>query len=170
MVIFLFFGFFMMATVGQAQILGLNPPIITVQPVSTNVQNGDTATFTTSAYCTLGDISAVNWFFINSNGKSANLPTNATVTTSSLGSTTVSSSLTLKGVSSACAGTYYVEISDQLLDGLLGLLTATATSQNATLGVTNPPIPLKGCINSIGNGLQWFQSAIFSPYRLERCY
>ena len=129
MVIFLVFGLFITAR-AEAQILGLGPPVITVQPMGTNVQNGDTVTFTTSAYCTLGDICAVTWVF--KNGK---LPTNATVTVSGLGTTTVSSTLTLKNASSACAGNYSVEIEDELLGGLLGLTTATATSQNATLGI-----------------------------------
>jgi hypothetical protein len=133
-VILLVFGLF--TAQAQAQILGLGAPIITVQPIGTNVQNGDTVTLTTSAYCTLGDICAVTWVF--NNGKDGELPTNAVVSISGVGTTTVSSSLTLNHASSACAGTYYVEIEDELLGGLLGITTATATSQNATLGVIIP--------------------------------
>ena len=131
--IFLLFGLFFITARAEAQILGLGAPNITAQPVGTNVQNGDTVTLTTAANCSLGDICTVTWLFNN-----GNLPTNATVTTDGLGSTTVSSTLTLNHVSSACAGTYCVEITDELLGGLLGITTATATSQNATVGVITP--------------------------------
>lgn len=133
MPISLFFGLFIMATVAHAQVLGLLPPNITVQPVSKTVQNGDTVTFTTAANCSLGNICTVTWFYKES--KNGALPANAVVTTTGLSTTSVSSTLTLPAASQACAGTYYVEIEDQLLGGLLGLTTATATSQNATLSI-----------------------------------
>lgn len=147
MVFLLIFGLFITAK-AEAQLLGLGAPIITVQPVGTNVQNGDTVAFTTSAYCTLGDICAVTWVF--NNGR---LPTNATVTVTGLGTTTVSSTLTLNHASSASgAGTYSVEIEDELLVGLLGLTTATATSQNATLGIIPTVTPVAAGTGMANNG------------------
>ena len=138
------FGLFMMATVVHAQLLGLGAPAITVQPVGTNVQNGDTITFTVSANCTQslgGTIGAVTWHFNN-----GNLPTNAIVGINGMGSQNVSSTLTLTHVSGACAGNYSVDIEDQLLGGILGLTTAWAYSQNAPLVVTTPPTPVAAVV------------------------
>ncbi|MGH7940565.1 MAG: immunoglobulin domain-containing protein [Limisphaerales bacterium] len=129
----LFFGLFLAAQ-AQAQILGLGAPVFTVQPVGVTVQNGDTVTLTASAYCNLGSICSVTWVF--SNGRNGRLPDNATVANVGLGSANVSTTLTLKHVSAACAGTYYVEIEDELLGGLLGLTTATSYSQKASVAVT----------------------------------
>src|SRR5215469_10867195 len=91
-IISLFSGVFFTARAG-GQILGLNPPDITVPPVGTNVQIGDTITLNTSAYCTLGNIDSVTWVYVN--GRGGALPTNAIVTTTGLGTMNVSSTLTL---------------------------------------------------------------------------
>jgi hypothetical protein len=133
MLIFLVFGLFTVRA--QAQLGILLPANITAQPLSTNVQNGDTATFTVSANCTGGgEIYSVTWLF---NGKP--ISTNGTVTASSSGllTTTVNSTLTIKDISSTNAGTYSVQITDVILS-LLGLISVedTATSEGATLGIT----------------------------------
>jgi hypothetical protein len=133
MLIFLVFGFF--TAKAQAQLGILLPANITAQPLSTNVQKGDTATFSVSANCTgLGEIYSVTWLF---NGNP--ISTNVTVTASNSGllTKTVNSTLTIKNVSSANVGTYSVQITDVILN-LLGLISVedTATSQGATLGIT----------------------------------
>jgi hypothetical protein len=134
MVIFLVFGLF--TAKAQAQIgLSLLPPNISAQPLSTNVQNGDTATFSISANCIggVGVINSATWLY---NGKP--IPAaNATVTsTSGLLTSTVSSTLTVKNVSSTNAGIYSVEITNVVLN-LLGLISLQneVTSQGATLGL-----------------------------------
>src|SRR5215469_1976115 len=106
MVIPLFLGLFLTAR-AEAQILGLGAPNITVQPMGTNVQNGDTVILNASAYCTMGNMYNVTWIFVS--GRGGNIPTNAIVTTVGLGTTTASSTLTLNHISSTCAGTYYVD-------------------------------------------------------------
>jgi hypothetical protein len=129
MLMFLVFGLF--TARAQAQIVILLPANITVQPLSTNVQKGDTATFKVSANCTLGVIYSVTWL------RNGSPITNANVTTSSSGllSSSVTSTLTIKGVSAANTGVYSAQVTDVLIS-LLGLVTAeeTATSQGATLG------------------------------------
>jgi hypothetical protein len=132
MLIFLVFGLF--TAKAQAQIGILLPANINAQPLSTNVQNGDTVTFNVSANCTgEGKIYSVTWLY---NGEP--ISTNSTETTSSSGllTTTVSSTLTIKNVSSANAGTYSAQITDVILN-LLGLISVedSATSQGATLGI-----------------------------------
>lgn len=126
----LFFGLFIVAATAHAQLLGLGPPDITVQPMGRSVQNGDTVTFTAAANCNLGSICNVAWHF--KNGK---FPDNATVSVTGLGTMNVSTTLTLTNVSTACVGDYSVEIEDELLGGLLGLATATAKSQDAPLSI-----------------------------------
>jgi len=148
----LFFGIFMTAATSQAQILGLGAPDITVQPGSTNVQNGDSITLTTVANCSLGDICSVTWVYVN--GKNGNLPSNATVTTTGLGTMNVSSTLTLAHVTSACAGTYYVEIEDELLGGILGITTATSDSQNAVVRVIQPIMAVPSGSGMVAKGFK----------------
>jgi Immunoglobulin I-set domain len=129
--IFLVFGLF--TAQAQAQIGILLPAKINAQPLSINVQNGDTATFNVSADCTGGEIYSVTWLY---NGEP--ISTNSSVTASSSGllTTTVNSTLTIKNVSSANVGTYSAQITDVILS-LLGLISVedTATSQGATLGL-----------------------------------
>jgi hypothetical protein len=127
----LVFGLFSMATTAHAQILGLGAPNIGVQPMGTNVQNGDTITLTTAATCeSLAQIPSVTWLF-----KNGTLPTNAVVTYTGLGSDSVTSTLTLTHVSSADVGDFSVDIEDELLGGVLGITTAMAYSQNAPLSL-----------------------------------
>jgi hypothetical protein len=123
MAIFVIFGLF----TAQAQAGLLPVPVINAQPLSTNVPKGDTVTFTISASCSLSLISSVSWYFSNK----------VVQTTSSLlglGST-INSSYTVSGVSSANVGSYYVEIGN--------LLGGTVKSDSAQLVVTNPLIPLE---------------------------
>ncbi len=148
----LFFGIFMTVATSQAQILGLGAPDITVQPVGTNVPNGDSITLTAGANCSLGDMCSVTWVYVN--GKNGNLPSNATVTTTGLGTMNVSSTLTLGHVTSACAGTYYVEIEDELLGGLLGITTATSDSQKATVGAIQPVMAVPGGSAMVAKGFR----------------
>jgi Immunoglobulin domain len=119
----------------QAQIGILVPANINAQPLSTNVQNGDTATFTVSANCigSGGVIDSVTWLY---NGNP--ISTNTAVTTSSSGllTTTINSTLTIKNVQSAKCGTYSVQIKDAIINLLnIIVLEDTATSQGATLGL-----------------------------------
>ncbi len=116
--------FFGLLTTTQAQIGLLPPPTISVQPLDTNVLNGGTATFTVSAYTTLGVINSVTWLF---NGKP--VPTSNTVVTlqGALLSSTIGSTLTVSHVSSTDVGNFSVQITS--------LLSGTATSQNAALGI-----------------------------------
>jgi hypothetical protein len=151
MLIFLIFGLFTART--QAQIGILLPANVTVQPLSTNVQNGDTATFNVSAYCTLGVIYSVTWLY---NG--APIPaTNTTVTSSSSGllTTTVNSTLTVKRVSSACTGTYSAQITDVVIS-LLGLITVSdnAMSQGATLGIIPTVTAVTAQTGMVGSGFK----------------
>jgi hypothetical protein len=113
------FVIFSLFTVSEAR-AGLIVPTITVQPVGTNVQNGDTATFNISASCLLSLISSVTWY-CNSN---------VVQTTAGLSLGTINSTLTLNKVSSANAGKYYAVIED--------LLGGTVTSSKVVLDVLPP--------------------------------
>jgi Immunoglobulin I-set domain len=130
MLVFLVFGLF--TAQAQAQLGILLPANIGVQPLSTNVQNGDTATFSASATCGgSGTMYSVQWFY---NGQPISAA-NATVTTS-MQSQTVTTTLTIKNVQPADAGAYSVQITDVLLN-ILGIIALedTATSQGANLGI-----------------------------------
>jgi hypothetical protein len=129
MLIFLVFGLF--TAKAQAQIgLNLLPPNIGVSPLSTNVQIGDTATFTMSANCLggVGDIASVTWLY---NGKPIPAANSTVTSTSGLLTTSVSSTLMVKNVSSANLGNYSVAVTNILL----GLIENESTSSAATLGL-----------------------------------
>ena len=144
----LIFGLF----TAKAQAQGLLPPVLTVSPSSTNVQNGDTVTFNVSAYCTIGVLTSVQWQF---NGGA--LPTNASVATSggvlNLNSS-IKTSLTVSRASAKSAGTYTVEVSDA--GGLLGILVGNA-SASVPLGVTTPlaAVPSASKMSSNGFNVQF---------------
>jgi len=143
----LIFGLF----TAKAQAQGLLPPVLTVSPSGTNVQNGDTVTFNVSAYCTLGLFTSVQWQF---NGGA--LPTNATTVTTSGGilTSSISTSLTVSRASAKSAGTYTVEVSDA--GGLLGILVGNA-SASVPLGVTTPlaAVPSASKMSSNGFNVQF---------------
>jgi hypothetical protein len=128
--IFLVFGLF--TATAQAQIGILLPAKINAQPLSTNVPNGDTATFNVSANCTGGEIYSVTWLY---DGEPIKANPSVTVSSSGLLTTTVNSTLTINPVSASRLGTYSVQITDVIIS-LLGIITVeeTATSQGATLG------------------------------------
>ena len=150
MVIFLAFGLF--TARAQAQIGILLPANVTVQPLSTNVQNGDTATFNVSAYCTLGVIYSVTWLYNGSPIPATNAVSGSTI---GLLSSTVSSTLTVKHVSSSCTGTYSAQITDAVIS-LLGLISVedTATSQGATLGITPTVTAVTSQTGMVNNGFK----------------
>lgn len=145
MVILLVFGLFMMVR-AQAQLLA---PTITVSPSYTNVSNGDTVTFTVVAHCTLGVLNSDSCKYNN-----GPLPTNATFTATAgilAIDSTITNTLTVRHVSSACAGTYSVTFSD-----LLGIITGNASTQ-ITLGIlpTLTPVPAQTGMASTGFKLQF---------------
>lgn len=117
----LIFGLFVAANVEA----GLIAPTITAQPSNTSVQNGDTASFTMSAECTLSLIGSVTWYYTSNNTTRA-VYTNTFLV--ALGS--ISSTLTINYASSNNVGSYYAEAED-----LLGGIVKTSS---ATLSVTPP--------------------------------
>jgi hypothetical protein len=128
------FGFLAAA---KAQIGLLPPPTISVQPVGTNVQYQGTATFTVSAYTTLGVINSVTWLL---NGKRIQTSSNIVVTLQGgLLSSSIGSTLTVTHVVSADVGNISVQITS--------LLAGTATSQNAPLNIVQTTT-----VNSVSSG------------------
>jgi hypothetical protein len=135
----------------QAQILP--PPTITAQPLSTNVQNGDTVSFTVKATCSLSLISTVVWY---QDGNPLSL-TNAGVSVSVGGllSTTISSTLTLKSASSQNAGNYTVLI--------VNLLGGSVTSSKATLGILPAPPVVNALVSGSGMVSSGFKLQFSAP-------
>jgi hypothetical protein len=128
----------------KAQIGLLPPPTISVQPVGTNVQYQGTATFTVSAYTTLGVINSVTWLL---NGKRIQTSSNMVVTLQgSLLSSKIGSTLTVKNVSASQVGNFSVQIAS--------LLTGTATSQNAALAILPTVEPVVAQTGMVSSGFQ----------------
>lgn len=138
----LLFGvFFTGKAVGQ-----LLAPSITVSPSSTNVQNGDTVTFTVVEHCTVGLLSSDSCSFNN-----GALPTNAVfIAISGLLdlNSTITNTLTVSHITSACAGTYTVTCSD-----VLALLTGTSTA-SVNLGVIPTVVAVPGGSQMIEKGFK----------------
>lgn len=135
--------FFGLLASTQAQIGLLPPPTISVQPLGTNVQNEGTATFNVTAYTTLGVINSVTWLL---NGKP--IPTSNTVVTlqGTLLSSKIGSTLTVYNVSPTDVGNFSVQIAS--------LLSGTATSQNAALGILPTVTPVAAETGMVANGFQ----------------
>ena len=135
--------FFGLLAKTQAQIGLLPPPTISAQPLDTNVQNQGTAVFKVSAYTTLGVINSVTWLL---NGKP--VPTSNTVVTlqGALLSSSIGSTLTVSHVSSADVGNFSVQITS--------LLSGTATSQNAALGILPSVTAVTSGSGMVASGFQ----------------
>ncbi len=137
------FGFLATA---KAQVGLLPPPVITVQPVGTNVQFQGTAIFSVQAYTTLGVINSVNWYL---NGKRIQTSSNTVVTLQGvLLSSSIGSTLTVTHAVSSSAGNISVQITS--------LLAGTATSQNAPLNIvqTTTVNPVSSQTKMVSNGFQ----------------
>jgi len=147
--IYLVFGLF----TAKAEALQILPaPEITAQPLSTNVQEGDTVTFSVSAECFLGAlVNTVNWYFIpagSSSGKEV-------ASYGGLSLTSITSSYTVKNVTSTNAGGYYAEI--------VSVLAGNVTSATAELIVTTPPIPLAAVTSKSGMVSNGFKVQFTAP-------
>jgi hypothetical protein len=148
-VVFMAFGLF----TAQARALVLLPaPEITAQPLSTNVPEGDTVTLSVTAECFLGAlVNTVNWYYIPAGSSKGTLVSS----TSGLALTTVTSSYTMKNVTSANAGGYYAIIES--------ILAGNTTSSTAQLTISKAIIPLAGITSASGMLTNGFKVQFSAP-------